>query len=339
MKKIILGNNEAYITDYNIKQIVIDYLYSKLDLSKFRYLILTNTQTLKFLQDNEHYISPNYKGFNYLLIFLKIENSNYCVLIDRRKLSYHKQQLDMKTIQIIQIHIDISDIIYRGTIFDGKLIQKNSEYIFLIQDCLYLMGNKLLEMDMQKKLLYLNDIINNNISKTTDSVNKKNIYCKNFLIKLNKLYKYNDLENLVNKILPELCISTNGIIFFPKLSGVNILYIDKKVNKNDNVKINNNHNVEETTFNIINNYIDFLKNRSYSYESNSKTKVLWLSKTNIIDVYYISENEDSEKIGIACIPNLKISQMCDKLIVDKPRKFNCIYYNRFKKWIPLEIIN
>jgi len=308
MKKIILGNNEAFITDYTIKSAVIDYLYSKIDLSKYRYLILTNIQTLKFLKENEHYISPNYKGYNYLLIFLKIENTSYCVLIDRRKLSYHKQQLDMKTIQIIQIHINISDLIYRGTIFDGKLIQKNNQYIFLIQDCLYLMGNKLLDMDMQQKLLYLDNIIDNNLDK-----DKKNIYCKNFIIKLNKLYKYNDLEN--------------------------ILYIDKKVDKNDNVKINNNNNIENSSFNIINNYIDFLKNRSYSYENNNKTKIFWLSKTNITDVYSISENEDSEKIGIACIPNLKISHMCEKLISEKPTKFNCIYNSRFKKWMPLEIIN
>jgi len=334
MKKIILGNNEAFITDYTIKSAVIDYLYSKIDLSKYRYLILTNIQTLKFLKENEHYISPNYKGYNYLLIFLKIENTSYCVLIDRRKLSYHKQQLDMKTIQIIQIHINISDLIYRGTIFDGKLIQKNNQYIFLIQDCLYLMGNKLLDMDMQQKLLYLDNIIDNNLDK-----DKKNIYCKNFIIKLNKLYKYNDLENLVTKILPELSISTNGLIFFPKISGVNILYIDKKVDKNDNVKINNNNNIENSSFNIINNYIDFLKNRSYSYENNNKTKIFWLSKTNITDVYSISENEDSEKIGIACIPNLKISHMCEKLISEKPTKFNCIYNSRFKKWMPLEIIN
>jgi len=334
MKKIILGNNEAFITDYNIKSTVIEYLYSKLDLSKYRYLILTNIQTLKFLKDNEHYISPNYKGFNYLLIFLKIENTNYCILIDRRKLSYHKQQLDMKTIQVIQIQINISDSIYRGTIFDGKLILKNNQYIFLVQDCLYLMGNKLLDMDMHQKLLYLDNIIDNNLVKDNN-----NSYCKNFVIKLNKLYKYNELENLVNKILPELTITTNGIIFFPKISGVNILYIDKKIDKSENIKINNNNNIENSTFNIINNYIDFLKNRTYSYESNNKIKILWLSKTNVTDVYYISENEKSEKLGIACIPNLKISYMCENYIIDKPVKFNCIYNTRFKKWMPLEIIN
>ena len=47
-----------------IKNKVIDYLYSKLDLSKHRYILLTQIQKLKFLADNEHYVSPNFKGFN-----------------------------------------------------------------------------------------------------------------------------------------------------------------------------------------------------------------------------------------------------------------------------------
>lgn len=333
-KKITLGNYEGILCDYDIKNKVIEFLYNKLDLHKYRYKILNDIQTLKYLQDNEHYISPNYKGYNYLLIFLKINEINYCVLIDRKKLSYHKQQLDMKTLQVIQIHIKISDSIFRGTIFDGKLIQKDNQYIYLIQDCFYLMGNKLLEMEMSKKFIHLNTIIENHLQK-----DKHISYCNNFNIKLNTLYKYNEIENLIHKIIPKLLIQINGIIFFPKFSGVDILYIEKKVEKNDNVKIDKTDIIENKTINIINNYVNFLKERNYSYEVNNKTKHFWLSRTNITDVYYISEKENDEKIGIAAIPNLKISYMCDELINDKPVKFNCIYNNKFKKWIPLEKID
>ena len=63
-----------------------------------------------------------------------------------------------------------------------------------------------------------------------------------------------------------------------------------------------------------------------------------LSRTIIHDVYDISENENGDKEGIALIPNLKTSQLCDDIINDKPVKFNCIFSMKFKKWIPLNIV-
>ena len=68
LKKIVLGGSEATVVDSDVKNKVIDYLYSKLDLSKHRYIMLNNIQKLKFLQDNEHYVSPNFKGYNYLVL-------------------------------------------------------------------------------------------------------------------------------------------------------------------------------------------------------------------------------------------------------------------------------
>jgi hypothetical protein len=323
-KKFTLGNSECSIADNNIKQKVIDFLYLKLDLSKFRYIILNNVQKLKFLQENEHYVSPNFKGYNYLLLMLTIDNKEYCVAIDRRKLSYHKNQLDMKTFNVIQLNVTTSESIYRGTIFDGKLIQTNNEFIFLIQDCFYLMGNNL-DLEMDNKMVHIDNVLKNHFKKP---------YCLNFEFKLNKMYKYDELESMIEN-LPKSPIGTNGIIFYPKKSGINILHIEKKTEK---VEINNNNIIEQKSYDIINNFVDFLKSRTYSYEQNGKTTSMWLHRTLIPDVYDIGENENDEKIGIALIPNLKISQLCDTIIQDKPVKFNCIYSNKFKKWIPLNKI-
>jgi hypothetical protein len=330
LKKINIGSSDGYLVDFEVKNKIIDYMYSKLDLSKYRYIILNNVHKLKFLNDNEHYVSPNFKGYNYLLIMLTINNNNYCVAIDRKKLSYHKSQLDMKTIQIIQINLKTTDSIYNGTIFDGKIIQSNGEYIFLIQDCFYLMGNKMLEMEMNQKMMQLDSILKTHFKKD------KNSYCLNFEFKLNKLCKYNELETLI-KNLPKLSIQSNGLIFYPKFSGVNILHIEKRTDK---VEINtlNNEIIEQKSYHIIHDFVNFLKSRTYSYESGDKHKIYWLSRTLIPDVYDISENSNSEKEGIALIPNLKISQLCDNIIEDKPVKFNCIYSNKFKKWIPLAVV-
>jgi len=327
-RKVILGNVDGYILDGEIKQKAIDYLYSNLDLSKHRYIMLNTIQKLKFLQDNEHYVSPNFRGYNYLVLMFTLNDKYYCVAIDRKKLSYHKDQLDMKTIQIIQVQMKVSETIFRGTIFDGKLIQINNEYIFLIQDCFYLMGKKMLEIEMSQKIANLDIILNTYF--------KKEVYCPNFEFKLNKLYKYDELENLINN-MSKLSIGTNGIIFYPKFSGINNIHIEKKIDKID-INTNNKELIEQKSYHIIHDFVNFLKSRSYSYESGEKIKILWLTRTLIPDVYNISEKENGDKESIALIPNLKISQMCDELIGDKPCKFNCIFSTKFKKWIPLNIV-
>jgi hypothetical protein len=330
-KKIILGNSDGILVDYDTKQKVIDWLYSKLDLSKYRYNILNNISKLKFLHDNEHYVSPNFKGYNYLLIMVKINDKNLCLAIDRKKLSYHKNQLDMKTIQIIQININTTEIMFNGTIYDGKIIKSNNQYVYLIQDCFYLMGSKMIDIEMNEKMNKLDIILKNNFKKDKIS------YCANFEFKLNKLYNYKELEELINN-LSKLSVETNGLLFYPKISGVNILYLDLK--KSDKVEIDskNCEIIEQTSYNIIHNFVDFLKSRKYSYESNGKNKTYWLSRTIVPDVYDLSDSVNSEKIGIALIPNLKISQMCDDIIKENPIKFNCIFSTKFKKWIPLNAI-
>ena len=164
-RKTIFGNSTGFIVNEEIKKKIIDYLYLKLDLSKFRYIILNSVQKLKFLRDNEHFVSPNFKGYNYLILMLSINNIKYCVAIDRKKLSYHKTQLDIKSIQIIQININTTDDLYDGTIFDGKLIHINNEYIFLIQDCFYLMGTQQINIEMNKKINNLDFILKQNFKK------------------------------------------------------------------------------------------------------------------------------------------------------------------------------
>jgi len=319
--KIILGNNTGVYVDYDTKHKVIDWLYSKLNLSDYRYIMLNHVSKLQNLQDNEHYVSPNFKGYNYLLLMLEINNKKLCVVIDRKTISYHKSQIQLKMINIIQININASNIMYEGTIYDGKLIKNNNQYIYLIQDCFLLMGNKMLDTEMNEKMNKLDAVLRDNLN-----------HCTHFEFKLNKLYNYKELEELINN-LSKLSIDTNGLLFYPKYSGVNVLYIDKKIEKIDTFK--KCEIVEQKTYDIIHNFVNFLKSRKYSYEVGGKTNYYWLSKTIVPDVYDLTEREHGDKIGIALIPNLKISQYCDNIIKSEPIRFNCIFSNKFKKWIPL----
>ena len=320
---------ESNLLSNNIKNKIIEYLYSFVDLSKHRYSMLS-LDKLKYLQECEHYVALNYKGFNYFLIMLEIENKKYNILIDKKKLSYYKNQLDINAVRITQINMNLteSNELYNGSIFSGKLIQSTSKSIFIIQDCFYLSGKNLLKLDMMEKINKIDYVINNFLKK----------YCKNFEFKINTIYKYNDLNNLINNILPKSIVSTQGIIFYPKISGNTIIFLGNNDNKKIDYNTNNNEIIEQSSYHIIYNFVDFLKSRTYSYENGVK-KVLWLSKTDIIDVYNIHENELDDKQGIALIPCLKISHMCKDNIINKPIQFNCVYSIKFKKWIPISIYN
>ena len=354
-KKPIFGNSEVSFITFENREKIINYLYSKIDLSNHRYSLLKDINTLKYLKETEHYVSPNFrgtvttnKGPNYLLIVISIDTRKYCVAIDKKKLSYHKNQLDMKTIQLFQINLKCNDSIFKGSIFDGKLINIDGKYIFMISDCFYLEDNNLLSMDLVDKINYLDNFMKNNFIK-----------CNNFEFKLNKLFKYSELEDIIYKIKNNKFnnLNANGLIFFPKKSGNTIIYIDNnnstqalahthtqalahthplaQAQELNNLNRNNNQIITSGSYHIIYDFVNFLKSRTYSYETNKQNKNLWLNKTLIPDVYNVYENINTDKIGIALIPNLKISHMCSELINDKPIQFNCVFNDKFKKWVPI----
>jgi hypothetical protein len=334
-KKIQIGNSEGILLNENEKEVktkIIDYLYSTLNLSNLRYGMLDNISKLKFLQDNEHYVTPNYKGISYFLIFTKLFDKNYAILINRKKLSYHRNQVDMKTIFIVKILVNTTDKLYLGTIFDGKIVQKDNKHYFLIQDCFCMFSKKILNMEMNSKISYLNEIITLNLKETS---------CENFNFKLNKLYKYDDLKDVISNIIPNCGIISNGLVFYPPISGNCIIHIEQKVNK---VEIQNSliENIEDNSLDFISNFTEIMKKREYSYEKENKKKILYMSKTEIPDVYYLysnSQNNDNDnKIGIAHIPNLKISHYCLENITKPLTRVECVYYSKFEKWIPLNLV-
>lgn len=326
MSKYIFGKSDAtLINDLDVKNKIIDYLFHSVNLSNYRFNMLDDIKQLNFLKNNKHLVSPNFKGFNYFLIFTKVNNISYCVVIDKKKFSYHKNKINIKMVKIIKLKIRSSSSMFRGSIFDAKLIYNKEKYIMLIKDCYKIIGNDLTKMEMTEKMTYLNNILNNQIS--------DNPY---FDIKINKLFDYEKLEDLINNIIPSSKLDIQGLIFYPKYSGIQIIYTSGK--KQKKVEINSNENIKNSSFDMITNIKNILKSREYSYEQEGKKEKLKLEKTNIIDVYNVIDNENS-KLGIAHIPNIKISSYCQEIFKEVNEKlFLCVYNNNFKKWIPLKTI-
>jgi hypothetical protein len=216
--------------------------------------------------------------------------------------------------------------IFMGTLFDTKLIKD----IMLVKDCYQLMGNNICEMEMNEKLIYIDSIIGNQFHKE---------YCPNFKLKINKLYKYNMLEEIVKNIIPNSQLEITGLVFYPKNSGLYYIFTDKKNIDKPNITNNSTPKiVSNDSYNMINQITDYLKARIYSYENLNLKKVLYVEPTNITDVYNVYENNNSsDKLGIAHIPNYKVSTYCRENIKEKI-KCMCVFYKQFNKWIPLNII-
>jgi hypothetical protein len=330
MKYVPFGDDSVgLIYDLDLKNKIIDYLFNTIDLKNFRFNMLENIKQLETLQKNPHYVSPNFRGYSYYLLFLKINNIQYCIAIDKRKLSYHKEKINIRHVIMYSIKINTFNTMYRGSIFDSKLIKYDNNHTMLINDCYILMGNNLLTMNLNDKMKYISGIFKNKINNNS---------CSNFSFRINKLFKYEDLKNLINNIIPSSKLDTNGIVFFPEYSGISKIFINKPQKIKEKIEYTSNENVNNESYQLIKDFTDFLKARSYSYE-NGKTKKLLLEKTNITDVYNIYTLNEKEKLGIAHIPNLRISSLCNESFKDSQKnKFNCVYNDRFKKWTPLNLI-
>ena len=156
-KNYNFGSGEAIIiNDLDIKTKIIDYLFNSIELYKYKYNILENIQQLEFLKKNTHYVSPNFKGYNYFLLFMKINDNSYCIALDKKKITYQKNKLNISMTKIIRLKIKTSAALFRGTIFDCKFINQNNNFTMIIKDCYKLMGNNLLHLELQEKMSYLN---------------------------------------------------------------------------------------------------------------------------------------------------------------------------------------
>lgn len=328
------------IRDDKLKREIIQKMFSLIDLSKYRYNMLQNIDTLNFLKQEEHYVAPNYKGMNYILFFTFINGKKFSIAIEKKGLSYHFDQINFRRIKMIRLKIFATGKIFSNTIFDGKLILANSNSYFQIKDCYYLMNVSVETMEMNKK-------INVAIDETLKSHFKPDS-TRNFKFKLSKLKTYRDIPEIVEKIASS-DIQVMGLEFFPKCSGISIIYLEKK-NKTSDVMIENKQTSEKEitdetksimdfSYNIIKNLRKTLLDRSYGYNYSLK-KELFLKKTKITDVYYIYDKITSkEKVGIAHVPNIKTSHLCDEIKEGELRRFECIYISKFNKWLPINIIN
>ncbi len=333
-KKISFGNYYAnLIIDNDLKKEILNYLFERINLNDFRYNMLNSILRLKYLQTNEHYVLPNFQGKNSFLIFCKIKNQKYSILLDKRKLKYKLEDIqNLSEILCINVDVKCNDALFNGSIFDGKLLKDNeNNHTFLINDCFFLNGTSVIDIDLIEKFKMVDNTINLKFSDKP---------CECFSIKYNKIYMYSELKKLIETDLQTFSYTTIGLIFLPKKSGIHIIYVetkDPKVEFFSSAKEDNKDlTLECPSHNLIFNLKNILHSRTYSYETGEKKRNFIMEKTMTPDVYKLYEIGKDIPIGIASVPSMKLSHRFLKHFKNKTKsKVSCVYSEQFKKWIPI----
>jgi hypothetical protein len=326
-----------------------------LAMGKFRYKILQNEPDLEYLKTHEHYVSPNYVGFTYLLVFFKRnvggQDTYHSYFIDRKTLKYNKEHLKLDEINIYPVKIKAHVDIYEGTILDGiSIFTPDRKKVFMVTDVYFLAGSDLTHDDLKYKLINFTQYIENKIIHDP--------HVTHVMFQTNKLYAYTELKQLVYQDMPTCGLKTRGLVFYPKLSGTKMLYNfppDKKGDKPDRpdrpVKPDKNDFADLA----YTGRRDIIKTESPEPKTEVIKKPLpteidkpvhanfAVKKTVLPDVYelYLRDGKTLKKQGIAYIPSQKSSHFCksafenagaDQLIM------RCDYSAEFQKWTPYKVM-
>ena len=302
-----IGNANVQQLDSNLYPQVLDKIYSNINFQKIRYQILNNKSYLDEIKSSKHYITPHFQGYNYLLIFMVINNVKYNLLI-MKNLKFWKEQNNIQDIKIYKFDTNNSYIDYNTiSIFDGKMINNSNKSSFIIND----IYNKTMEnLTLPEKLDQVNDILNK--IKINDN--------HNFDCKVCRLYNFSELPDLIFNKLKTTELKINGLMFLPEYTGKYYIYTND--NEFDELKNNSNNNVTITI-----------------KKTNTNSEIeFYMKKTNVPDVYELYDNDETNlvKEGIAHIPNMKTSHYFRNIFQNKNMiKINCIKSDKFNKWIPI----
>jgi len=341
-------NNKNY--DSNITRQLVNYIYSSVEVSKYKYYVLKTEEDLQMLDVQKCKVSANYTGASCLLLFIKIKDKNYSCLIDRKKLSYNLSQIDYDSLRILNVRVALDQTIYDGSIFDGTYITHGTKKTFVISDCYRFRGNDMTHDQLPIKLL--------NIKSYMDATYKTNNIINTIDLCINKIYELGETEKLITTEIPKAKnMQIRGLVFHPTLSGTKLIFLFN--NNQTNGTDNNNYAYINLNKNKNDNKNDNKKQISYICKTKDEIFVtLEIKNTSIIDVYklYAVEeitNNDKlnkkviykiKKLGIAYIPTKDCSHMCRSLFLDisvipdvKTRILvKCKFDQNKSKWIPVE---
>lgn len=294
--KILFGNSVGYkINNYLTKKKIIDYLQNNVDVFRLENNLILNEDDLLKIKNEEYVIIPNIVGEDYIFIAIKINESYFVVLIEKKTLNDFKN-INYNNLNIIYIQIRLKIDTYKGTIFDGRIVNLGGCCAFIINKIYMLNGNNLINKKIDEVYKLAEDFISESyvIDPNMNTI----------LFKLNKIYELSEINMLVNEKIPNSKFEFSSIDF-----------------------------------------IDCFGNKTFRYyytnqDYDNKTATMYgkLINVDVVELFSRDENDKIKRIGIAHIPDIKTSQICNQYVsASKLTPIKCKLNYRFKKWVPEEI--
>jgi hypothetical protein len=282
--------------------------------------------------------------------FTSYKDKMSCIILELD----NKNRKQIKNIKIINSCFSMS--LCYGTIFYGTFFYHMSSPFFSIEDIFMYKGNNVYNLDINDKINKICYILKNDI---------KQIAYNNYFVVfgLPIIAKSNDdIEFLLKSIKYELSgfkyytfNKSNSYYFLPFKEYTNVsedIKIDRTVYINTERKVDN--NVDEKI--------------EKKYERQTYRKILTCKPDIQNDIYHLYTS-DNEYVGLAAIPDYKTSVMMNKLFriikenndldaleesddeeefeninidkfvyINKSYKMICNFNNKFKKWVPIKIL-
>lgn len=301
-KTSFCGKTVDNVTNNEVKQYILDDM--KLKCGGIQY----NSRYAKVYNqqysrnlNNPHLICLKSSGSPYLLYCTQINGVNYSFLIDKKV----KVGYDFPKIFVTPYQFDTD--IFLGTLFETELIRdKHSNWFLLLGDIYYHKSSSTNTTVIMDRVNLIHTILTKQYN--SDS------FCDVCPIQVKRFFDFKDKDYIMNEFIPNLHYNTRGFYFVPlKCSYSKILYMFKEgdLKKPEKQKKN--------TLNFM------------------------IQKTLKRDVYdlYLQGKNNIVKHGIACVPNLKSSQMIRGLFNDSTEDIivECKFNDKFQKWEPLQKVN
>jgi hypothetical protein len=95
------------ITDIKTKHYIINFIYNTVNVYNYRYKIIDNVDILGEIKQNKEnmYVIPHFQGYNFYMIFLKYDNLNMAVLVDKKNIKYKKEQVNIRDINMYTMNV------------------------------------------------------------------------------------------------------------------------------------------------------------------------------------------------------------------------------------------
>lgn len=330
------------------KQQLINYIYSTVDLSRFKYDILKTDSDLPKLLEKKYYITPNFYGSNCLLIFTRLRERYYTFLVDRRTLSYYKDKVDMNRVFLEYVSVEVDSSVYNGTIFDGTYVKKRGVNQYIISDVYKFKGSDYTNVDLDHKMAEVGGYLRNSHADISILKNRHKYYPE-LELNINSVHDVSKIEKFIYKTVPKYTdCKIRGIDFYPEKSGTKLVFI-----------FNNTHNAYNTksskNMRKVSSSSESKSSRRTEYKYMSTVdghvhSVLEMQSTPQPEVYKLHAIEKDKsgpkpvyrrvKMGIAHIPTTKRSKWCRDVMTKSSKGrllVKCLFHDNVGKWEPVKI--